>query len=159
MRRSLTQLWTPQEGVGRVLGNQNIETGGFTAANGLLQVYRELASTNPVRLLVTPSVDCWWPIRARMIVRCATAAWGDIWTQLALSPADADGQVGAHTSLQSHNALPGWTTLHVDALWKLAAATAYTCSLKVQASTGGIAWHYHHGQEYLSMLSPGIVPR
>ena len=40
-----------------------------------------------------------------------------------------------------------------------ASDTAYTCTLKVQASTGGIAWGYWMGYNHLRLWSPGIIPR
>ena len=158
MRRSLTQIWTPQEGIGRKVGSHVGESAGFTAANGEMQVYADSGNTDPMRLSVTPSCDCWWPVHANLLARNVTAAWGDLYVYPKLNTADADGVDRQQACLVLHNALP-YASVSLSTIWKLTAGVAYQLDLKVIASTGGIDWRYYKSQQTLIMVSPGIIPR
>ena len=115
-----------------------------------------------MRLTVTPSVVCWWPVFGEVLAKVTEAAWYRVNIGFRLNPADVDGQYEMTDGVQHYAGAPDWGHARPSAMWKLAAGTAYTCELTSNGRSGG-TWQYYRGggvgQGHLFMFSPGTVPR
>ena len=149
-----------KEGAGRVYGPDFTSSGTFANASCPLIVYGNDAGTMPLRLSVTPSINCWWPVNASLLAKTVDANWGRAAVQLYLSPADPIFGINPEAQLMHHSGTTDWASATVSALFALSAGVAYTVTLRIGNLIGpAVTWQYHRYAAYTYINSPGIVPR
>ena len=147
----------PREGALRKVGVTGAWSGNITSANAPFTFTDGDAS--PFQLSFTPTVNCWWPVHATVLVRILDALWGVMNVDLRLTPADVTGQSTSSFAVQHHSGAGAHTSGTPNALWGLLANTSYTCVLSAgYMSTGTWNW-YCGGSQHTYIGSPGVLPR
>ena len=148
------------EGAGRVIGSEAVASGNFTT--GIMPFFGDAAASQPMQLVLRPSINCWWPVSGEALLKVLDAVWYRANVGLQLSPADVDGVTLMTDGAMHHSGATDWSHGSPSALWKLAAGTTYTCQMGVAGTSGGTWQHYRGGggsQGHMYIFSPGIVPR
>jgi len=131
----------------------------YTSGNAAGTVFPD-GSGGLMQISVTPSMPCYWLTQGEMLWWSPDAIWSRGDYGLRLSPADLDGRSAqARTIAPVHASVP-WRRYSGCMMWRLAANTAYTCSLTWEYSGGynhqfstAPVWHVLHGL----LLAEGVV--
>lgn len=135
---------------GRKRGNNSAESATFTTLTTLL----DAAAGAIMRVSIPAGPARRVRVNARCISRTTSAFWGQVELRATLAPADLDGRTAAYAIHPIHNAFV-WVPLAVMTDFRLAANTAYTCTMSL--SPGAIAPNglpttsYYFGTEYLEI--------
>lgn len=145
----------------RVLGVYNGYLGPFspTSENA---IWRDAAGTLPLRLTITPAVDCWWDTSMNMgLVQKLDAVYHYGQIALKLAPVDVDGESYAYHYITQHASVQQFESYAPRKMWKLAAGVTYTVS-GVFVVSGG-SWQYYAGpaQEWIQGIAipRGLTPQ
>lgn len=129
------------------------ESGDIGAAQDILDV-----NGNLLTFTVSPSRDCWWDVRLRVLLRNTAAAWHRIDPAIMLTQGSpASGPSYYRTVLAGH-VEQSWQTATVDAMFPLDAGTTYTVKPTFLTLTGG-PWRMWLGTDYSSFEHLGVRPR
>lgn len=110
-------------------------------------VYRDTAKTLPLALTYTPTQNAWWEIDINISnFQTTTAAWNYAWVYQECSPAPVNPQVSLKYCVIAWGHSTGDTSVGRVAshLWRLAANTTYTVTVKTWIAAGN-TWQYYNG--------------
>lgn len=137
--------------VDRIAGLEEQYYANFTAANGELPVVCNYAGSVPLRLWITPSVNCWWEVTTNIgLISKGDSVWAYLQGGAKLIPADVDGYGYASTYLSLYG--PGGSQYGpciITRTFKLQAGIQYRVEGFLSASGG--TWTYYLGKHQLSM--------
>lgn len=143
--------------VGRILDVQT-KNGAAEAYSGVMSnsgasplVDRSGAGALPMQLTYTPQVNCWWEVNGGIGLVLAVDAtnYHYIYGAITISPADADGLVGAYALAMQHNAVDSYIPRNMTRIFKLTAGTTYAVSLALFGGDSGGQWQYYCGPNQL----------
>lgn len=113
-------------------------------------VYCDAAKTIPLRVTYTPPVDAWWCVSGSLnLVQKMDTAYGYLWANLELAPADADGLLNSYAYEYQHATVQTFAFRQLQHTYKLAAGVAYSCTVKL--GTSGGTWTIYQGTSMVHM--------
>lgn len=158
----------PPLGSGRVMGIEGAVSGGMTGST-TYKIDGKADGSQPIRLgPITPSLDCWWPLRAMLLVGNQTANWYGLNATIKLYDAafsavktDVDGVSDLTFRAFHYGGLPGdYVSCPISGMFKLAASQSYGVHLIVNYCQPGSTWTYYRGGlQHTWIDSTGVVPR
>ena len=133
--------------VQRLVGNG----AGYRAIVNGQKFYTD-AGVTPLQLSYTPPVDCNWEVHAQVgIIQALTAAYNHYFTNIQMSPVDAEGSEYIQIAKTQHSQVQQFAFNDMNRLFRLRAGVTYTAWLEfIQLATAG-TWQYHQSFQYLSI--------
>jgi hypothetical protein len=105
----------------------------------------------PMQISVTPQYDCFWVVRANIMLYGTSGGWLRSDWCLDISPADADGLTRTAQVITENVPGVGWRSTHGSGVFRLTGGTSYTCTMVcpyIQAD----APQYHAGYYWIRIM-------
>ena len=128
----------------------------YGSTNGTMNYNNTVGATpltngagTPMRIAVTPPIDCWWRVTAYTIWSSPDAVWTRADWGVDLSPADKDGWSRTYALIWVNAGATGvWHHSRTTALYRLAGGVAYTATMMWIASPSGYNQQVWTGPDY-----------
>jgi len=143
----------PPSGVRPILATQRAAVADFgyiALSNGTTPVINNGAG-GLVQISYTPTVDCWWEVTGHISnIHKTDATYSYMYAYIHLNVVDQDGHDAVYMNLTQHSAVDTFAFRSGAKLFRLAANTAYTCSLGTTGDNTG-SWEYYASRDHIGL--------